>query len=117
MVATYINPVVDFLLLDGLEPVTVEIEGVNENITIPVLKAHPSAPNAKRDNFADVEITTESQAWSIRKIDLDSAEGVELRRGAVIVDGQGKRWEVQGVTLGSFGAIYRAICNSRRPNE
>lgn len=117
MVETYINPAADFLLLDGLEPVTVEIEGINESITIPVACAHSSAPDAKRDNFADVEITTESQVWSIRKIDLDSEEGVELRRGAVIVDSHGKRWEVQGVTLGSFGTIYRAICNSRRPNE
>lgn len=113
MVEAYIDPAADFLLLDGLEPVTVEFVRSNSTHSVEVASAMSSPVDLSNDNFSDVSIGSESKSWSMTVASLD---GETLQKGDLIVDASGNAWRVDGVVLRSFDTIYRAICNRIRRN-
>lgn len=113
MVEAYVTPAADFLFLDGLEPIKLEISKPNGNHEITVAKALGGPVDLRRDTFVEVALGSRSKAWSFPVSDLD---GQEINVGDVITDSSGLKWEVAGVTLRSFDQVYRCPCNRMRVN-
>ena len=113
MVEAYIDPASDFLLLDGLESITVQFARPNGTHSVEIAKAMSSPVDLRRDTFVEVAIGSKSKVWSFRASDLD---GEEIEAGDLITDSDGQQWEAAGATLRSFDTIYRVPCNRARRN-
>lgn len=113
MVEAYVTPASDFLFMDGLEAVSIELNRPNGNSLISIPKALGGPVDLRRDTFVEVALGSRSKAWSFPASDLN---GQEVNVGDVITDSSGFKWEVAGHTLRSFDQIYRCPCNRLRVN-
>lgn len=116
MVESYISMDADFLLLDGLESVTVSMDrpggGVQEVSVEYALKRAVSYRDRMR---SDITVSESGRTWYIRSADL--GEGMRLETNDVITDSESRQWKVQSVDQACFETQFKAICNELRRNS
>lgn len=115
MVEAYISMDADFLMLDGLESVTVEMNrpggGLQE---VQISKALKRAVSYQDRNRSDINVSDSGRTWFVRKSDL--GPGMMLETNDVIVESTGRRWKVQSVDQICYETQFKAVCNELRRN-